>query len=130
LHLWIHQVFPQIVPQMSEKAAITTYSGAVLFKPRTLNELHSQVKQELERCKMGNVALARRRSKRRAVLRKTTNLQDFCETMSKLLESFPGINEAARAADQQIGGGLVACLSTLFQVNLSALSISAQLLTH
>jgi hypothetical protein len=107
-----------------------TSNTTLLEHVRTIEELHHEVKRELDRCKTNKEALDQRRSRRNAVFRKTTNLQNFCDKMSKLLESFPGINDAVRAADQRIGGGLVACLSALFQVYLNPLHVSAQLLTH
>lgn len=96
---------------------------------KTIEELRAEVKEEFERCKVIKEGLDGRRGRRNRVFRKTVALQDFCAKMSKLIESFPGINDAARAGDPRIGGGLVACLSLLFQVLLNDVKGFAQLLT-
>jgi hypothetical protein len=97
---------------------------------KTIEELHAEVKEEFERCKVVKEGLDRRRRRRNRVSRKSIALQDFCAKMSKLIESFPGVNDAARAGDQRIGGGLVACLSLLFQVLLNNLKDFEQSLTY
>jgi hypothetical protein len=96
---------------------------------KKLRDLQAEVQKVLNECKSKKEELDQRRSGRNAVIRKTIALQNFCTRMSELLESFPGIGGAAKAADQQIGGGLVSCLVSLFQVYLSPLSNFPQLFT-